>query len=79
MKDKSRRPTPGFVIGLIALAVALSGTAWAATKIDTEDIKSKAITSKKLDTAAGKNVIHANVAARTKSRISHAIKALKGK
>jgi hypothetical protein len=52
MKDKSRRPTPGFVIGLIALAVALSGTAWAATKIDTEDIKSKAITSKKLDTAA---------------------------
>ena len=54
MKDQSRRPTPGFVIGLIALAVALSGTAWAATKIDTEDIKSKAITSKKLDTAAVK-------------------------
>ena len=52
MKDTSRRPTPGFVIGLIALAVALSGTAWAATKIDTEDIKSKAVTSKKLDTAA---------------------------
>ena len=52
MKSKSRRPTPGFVISLIALAVALSGTAWAATKIDTEDIKSKAITTKKLDTAA---------------------------
>lgn len=52
MKTKSRRPTPGFVVSLIALAVALSGTAWAATKIDTEDIKSKAITSKKLDTAA---------------------------
>ena len=52
MKDKSRRPTPGFVIGLLALAVALSGTAWAATKIDTEDIKSKAVTKKKLDTAA---------------------------
>ena len=33
---------------------------------------------KKLDKAAGQNVIHANAAARTKSRISHAIKALKG-
>lgn len=30
-----------------------------------------------LDKAAGKNVIHANVAARTKSRLSKAIKALK--
>jgi hypothetical protein len=52
MKIKAGRPTPGFVLGLIALAVALTGTAWAATKIDTKDIKSKAITSKKLDTAA---------------------------
>ncbi len=49
---KLERPTPGFVIGVIALAVALSGTAWAATRIDTEDIKSKAITKKKIDTAA---------------------------
>ncbi len=34
---------------------------------------------KKLDQAAAANVIHANAAARTKSRLSHAIKALKGK
>ena len=33
---------------------------------------------KKLDKAAAKNVIHANKAARTKSRLSKAIKALKG-
>jgi small subunit ribosomal protein S20 len=33
---------------------------------------------KKLDRAAARNVIHANAAARTKSRISQAIKALKG-
>ena len=33
---------------------------------------------KKLDKAAAHNVIHANAAARTKSRLSHAIKALKG-
>jgi len=33
----------------------------------------------KLDRAAGANVIHANAAARTKSRLSAAIKALKAK
>ena len=34
---------------------------------------------KTLDKAAAKNLIHANAAARTKSRISKAIKGLKGK
>ncbi len=33
---------------------------------------------KRLDQAAAKNVIHANQAARTKSRLSKAIKSLKG-
>ena len=33
---------------------------------------------KKLDRAAARNVIHANAAARTKSRVSAAIKALQG-
>ena len=32
----------------------------------------------KIDKAAAHNVIHANSAARTKSRLSHAIKGLKG-
>ena len=32
---------------------------------------------KKIDRAAGKNVIHPNAAARTKSRLSKAIKAIK--
>ena len=36
------------------------------------------VATKKLDQAAAKNVIHANKAARTKSRLSKAIKALKG-
>jgi small subunit ribosomal protein S20 len=36
------------------------------------------VLSRKLDQAAGRKVIHANRAARTKSRLSHAIKALKG-
>jgi small subunit ribosomal protein S20 len=34
---------------------------------------------KKLDQAACANVIHSNAAARTKSRLSHAIKGLKAK
>ena len=44
-----------------------------------ESEKEFQILVKKLDKAAGNNVIHANSAARTKSRLSHAIKALKGK
>jgi small subunit ribosomal protein S20 len=35
--------------------------------------------AKKLDKAASQNVIHANAAARTKSRVSAAIKALKNR
>jgi small subunit ribosomal protein S20 len=35
------------------------------------------LASQKLDKAAGKNVIHRNAAARTKSRLSAAIKGLK--
>jgi len=49
-----------------------------AKKVD-ECEKEFRILVKKLDKAAGQNVIHANSAARTKSRLSHAIKALKGK
>ena len=36
------------------------------------------VATKKLDQAAAKNVIHANQAARIKSRLSKAIKSLKG-
>lgn len=49
-----RRPSPSFVISFIALAVALGGTAWAATKIDTDDIKNRAVTTQKLDGGAVK-------------------------
>ena len=35
------------------------------------------VATKKIDQAAGKHIIHANNAARTKSRLSKAIKALK--
>ena len=52
----------------------------AITAKDADKCQAEFITMvKKLDSAAGKNVIHANRAARTKSRLSHAIKALKAK
>jgi len=50
----------------------------AAKKVEESEKEFHALV-KKLDTAATHNVIHANAAARTKSRISHAIKAIKGK
>ena len=49
----------------------------AAKEVDTCQTEFKALV-KKLDKAAAKCVIHPNRAARTKSRLSHAIKALKG-
>ena len=36
------------------------------------------VAARSLDRAAAQNVVHANLAARTKSRLSKAIKALKG-
>jgi len=53
-------------------------TAIAAKKLDESVAEYKTLVAK-LDKAAGSNVIHANAAARTKSRLSAAIKALKAK
>ncbi|MEX0641803.1 MAG: 30S ribosomal protein S20 [Pirellulales bacterium] len=49
----------------------------AAKKLE-DSQKEFAVLARKLDRAASAKVIHANAAARTKSRLSHAIKALKG-
>jgi small subunit ribosomal protein S20 len=48
----------------------------AAKKIEESESEFKTLV-KKLDKAAASNVIHANAAARTKSRVSHAIRGLK--
>ena len=53
-------------------------TAISEKKLD-ESVKEFKSLVAKLDRAAGRNVIHANAAARTKSRLSAAIKALKAK
>jgi small subunit ribosomal protein S20 len=49
-----------------------------AKKVDESETEFRTLV-RKLDQAAGNNVIHANTAARTKSRISLAIKGLKSK
>jgi len=72
-RNRNRSTKSGLRTQLRKVRAAIS-----AKKVD-ESEKEFRILVKKLDTAAGNNVIHANAAARTKSRISHAIKALKGK
>jgi small subunit ribosomal protein S20 len=49
-----------------------------AKKLEESEAEFKVLV-RKLDRAAGKKVIHANSAARTKSRLTHAIKGLKVK
>lgn len=47
-KFGSKRPSPALVISILALFVALGGSAYAATKIGTKDIKANAITAGKI-------------------------------
>jgi hypothetical protein len=44
----SKRPSPALVISIVALFVALGGSAYAASKIGTKDIKANAITTGKI-------------------------------
>jgi hypothetical protein len=69
MSNLKRRPSPALAISLIALFVALGSGAYAASKIDTQDIRKKAVTTPKLDgkavskqKIAGKAVTGAKVA-----------------
>src|SRR3954468_7151888 len=49
------KPAPGTLIAMIALVVALAGSAYAAIKIDTQNIRRGAVTGKKLATGAVTN------------------------
>ncbi|HLM31652.1 MAG TPA: hypothetical protein VK326_08340 [Solirubrobacterales bacterium] len=48
MKMRKLRPSPGALIGTIALVFAFTGAAVAAEKIQTNDIAGKAVTGKKI-------------------------------
>jgi len=47
-QTRSFRPSPSLVISILALMVALGGTAYAAAKIGSKDIKKNAITASKI-------------------------------
>lgn len=52
MKLRRLRPSPAMVVALLALVVAVGGTAVAATKIGTNQIKNNAVTKKKIKKGA---------------------------
>ena len=62
---RNLRPTPGVLIGTIALVFALSGAAVAATKIQTNDIAKKAVTGAKIapDSVKGGKIRNGSVKA----------------
>lgn len=55
MKLTKLRPSPGTLIGTIALVFAFTGVAVAADKVTTDEIASKAVTGKKIDRDAVKS------------------------
>jgi hypothetical protein len=65
MRIKGLRPSPGVLIGVIALVFALAGGAYAATKIQTSDIAKKAVTGPKIakDAVKGGKILNGSVKA----------------
>ena len=48
LKIRAKRPSPSLVISILALFVALGGSAYAASKVGTKNIKNNAITAAKI-------------------------------
>jgi hypothetical protein len=59
----SRRPSPAFVVALIALFVALGGTGYAVVKVNGKDIVNRSISGKKLkrNTVGGREIAEAKL------------------
>ena len=66
MKLRKLRPSPGVLIGTIALVFALTGAAVAATTIHTENIAKKAVTGPKIasDAVKGGKILDGSVKAK---------------
>ena len=60
------RPSPALIVALIALFVSIGGVGYAASKIDTNDIKNKAVTKPKIDKQAVSTNRIADQAVKTK-------------
>lgn len=52
MREHRRVPSPGTVLAVFALILAMGGAAYAGSKIGTKDIKNKAVTKAKIDKKA---------------------------
>jgi hypothetical protein len=52
MREQRRIPSPGTVLAVFALILAMGGAAYAGSKINTNDIKNKAVTKPKIDKKA---------------------------
>ena len=65
------------VLDDLAIAIETGGLRYRQMASPEASTQALRVATKKLDQAAAKSVIHANNAARTKSRLSKAIKALK--
>jgi hypothetical protein len=65
MRIRGLRPSPGVLIGAIALVFALTGGAYAASKIQTNDIAKKAVTGPKIakDAVKGGKIVKGSVKA----------------
>lgn len=61
---KRLAPSPAMIVALLALTVALSGSAYAAVKINGKDIKARTITAKQIKngTITGKQVKNGSIA-----------------
>ncbi|HEX2129817.1 MAG TPA: hypothetical protein VHF58_11435 [Solirubrobacterales bacterium] len=66
MRIRKLRPSPGAVIGMVALVLALSGVAVAATKIQTNDIAKRAVTGSRIakDAVKGGKILDGKVKAK---------------
>jgi trimeric autotransporter adhesin len=66
-RHPQRRPSSSIVISLLALFVALGGTAYASSKVGTADLRNRAVTTPKLaDTAVTRGKLADGAVGRTK-------------
>jgi hypothetical protein len=73
MARRLRAPSPALLIALLALFVSIGGVGYAASKIDTNDIKNKAVTKPKIDKQAVTSNRLADQAAKTKKIADQAV------
>lgn len=67
------RPSPAMVVAIVAVVAAITGTAYAATKIGTKQLKNNAVTTKKIKNGAVTGIKLAAGAVNTSSIVDGAV------